>query len=411
VGALSALRATRPSAAAAPRTRGPRRVVAAAARAGLPPTLTTGLRMAVDRRRGSRPVPVRSGHVGAVVAVVGVSAVLVFAANLDHLVASPPLFGANFDFLVMDRTSNVGCGADTFGIDGAPGIGALSEVCYKNLEIDGRPTPVVSFATRRGPAIEPQVLEGHPARSPGEIALGTKTLHALGKHLGDTVQVRSLRGEGTFTIVGRVIMPTLGQAQPVADGATMTGEGMEPLFDSNLFFRYFVGTFAPGGDLEAVHAGLAGISQLTPAVGPVVPVEVDRVRQVDWSPVALAVLVGFLGLVAVAHSLATAVRRRRSEFAVLKTLGFTRRQVRTTVAWQATTLAAVGAVVGVPAGLLVGNASWRAVADSIGVDPTAVFTAWVLVTVLGVVASVNLVALAPARTAARTRPALALRSE
>jgi hypothetical protein len=367
--------------------------------------------MAVDRRRGSRPVPVRSGHVGAVVAVLGASAVLVFAANLDHLVASPPLYGANFDFLVQDRTSNTSCGADAFGIDGAPGIRALSEVCYKNLEVDGRPTAVVSFASRRGPAIEPQVLEGHPARSPGEIALGTRTLDALHKHIGDTVAVRSANGERTFTIVGRVIMPTLGQAQPVADGATMTGDGLAPLFDSNLFFRYFAGTFAPGNDLESVRRGLAGIEQLSRAEAPTIPVEVQRVRQVDWSPVALAVLVGFLGLVAVAHSLATAVRRRRSDFAVLKTLGFTRRQVRATVAWQATTLAAVGAAVGIPAGLLVGNVSWRAVADSIGVDPTAVFTAWVLVTVLGVVASLNLVALAPARTAARTRPALALRAE
>ena len=81
------------------------------------------------------------------------------------------------------------------------------------------------------------------------------------------------------------------------------------------------------------------------------------------------------------------------------------------MAWQATTLATVGFVVGIPAGLVVGNASWRAVADSIGVAPNAVLTAWVLVTVLGVVALVNVVAAGPARTAARTRPALALRSE
>ena len=53
-------------------------------------------------------------------------------------------------------------------------------------------------------------------------------------------------------------------------------------------------------------------------------------------------------------ALVSSLRRRRRELAVLKTLGFSRRQVRATVAWQASTVAAVGLVVGIPLGLLVG---------------------------------------------------------
>jgi hypothetical protein len=367
--------------------------------------------MAIDRRRGARPVPVRSGHLGAVVAVLGTSAVLVFGASLHHLEGSPPLYGSNWDFLAQDVTSNTACGAGDFGLEAVTGVRSLAEVCYKNLELDGRPTSVVSFAVRTGPAIGPEVLEGHPPRSSAEIALGTKTLAALGKHLGDTVQLRSTVAERTFTVVGRVIMPTLGQAQPVAEGAVVTGDGLAPLFDANLYFRYFAGTFGTGADLRSVAAQIAGIDQLGAPVGPAVPVEVERVRQVDWAPVALAGLLAVLGLVAVAHALATSVRRRRHEFAVLRTLGFTRGQVRRTVAWQATTLAVIGVGLGIPAGLIVGSVSWRAVADSIGVDPTAALTAWVLVAVPGAVALVNLVASIPARVAARTRPAVALRAE
>jgi hypothetical protein len=411
VAALSGWRSTRPVPVAARDARRPSPVVAGAARMGLSPTLTTGLRMAIERRRGGRPVPVRSGHLGAVVAVLGTAGVLVFAANLDHLTGSPPLYGSSWDFLSQDVTSNTSCGAGDFGLAGVTGVRSIAEVCYKNLELEGRPTPIVSFATLRGPAIEPEVLEGHPPRSAGEIALGSKTLAALDKHVGDTVSLRSTIAERSFTIVGRVIMPTLGQAQPVADGAVVTGEGMAPLFDSDLFFRYFAGTFGTGGDLRSVAAQIATIDQLGPPVGPTLPVEVERVRQVDWAPATLAVLIGVLGLVAVAHALATAVRRRRDEFAVLKTLGFTRAQVRRCIAWQATTLAVVGALVGIPAGLLVGNVAWRAVADSIGVDPSAVLTARVLIAVPGVLALANLVAVAPARAAARTRPALALRAE
>jgi len=108
----------------------------------------------------------------------------------------------------------------------------------------------------------------------------------------------------------------------------------------------------------------------------------------------------------------TSVRRRRRELAVLKTLGFTRRQVRATVAWQATTLAAVGLVVGIPAGLIVGSLVWRAIADGLGVSSAASIPALtLLLTVPVVIALANLTAYLPARSAAQTRPALALRAE
>ena len=54
VAALAARRSTRPVTAAATGTaRRPSRIVAGAAHVGLPPTVTTGLRMAIDRRRGA----------------------------------------------------------------------------------------------------------------------------------------------------------------------------------------------------------------------------------------------------------------------------------------------------------------------------------------------------------------------
>ena len=49
-------------------------------------------------------------------------------------------------------------------------------------------------------------------------------------------------------------------------------------------------------------------------------------------------------------TLIASVRRRRRDLALLKTLGFTRRQLAAAVAWQSTIAVALGAVVGVPAG-------------------------------------------------------------
>ena len=92
-----------------------------------------------------------------------------------------------------------------------------------------------------------------------------------------------------------------------------------------------------------------------------------RLRQTDWFPVALAALLAFLALAAISHTLVTGTRRRRRELAILKTLGFKRRQVRWAVASQATTLAVAGLVLGIPIGLLVGTTIWRSVANGVGV--------------------------------------------
>jgi putative ABC transport system permease protein len=115
---------------------------------------------------------------------------------------------------------------------------------------------------------------------------------------------------------------------------------------------------------------------------------------------------------ALGHALVTSVRRRRRELAILKTLGFTRAQVVAAVAWQATTVAAIGLLIGLPLGLGIGRFAWNVFADDLGVVPAAVTP--IGLTALVVPATIvlaNLIATLPAQAAARTRPALVLRAE
>ncbi len=157
-------------------------------------------------------------------------------------------------------------------------------------------------------------------------------------------------------------------------------------------------------------------SPRSPAVarrrGPTVPIEVERIRQIDAVPIVLAGFVATVALIAVGYALVIGIRRRRRDLAILKTLGFDRRQVRGSVAWQATTLALVGVVVGVPIGIVVGRVAWRLVANSLGIAPTSTvpFLALLAVAAAAVVLA-NAIAWFPARAAARTRPAVVLRSE
>ncbi len=97
---------------------------------------------------------------------------------------------------------------------------------------------------------------------------------------------------------------------------------------------------------------------------------------------------------------------------MLKALGFSRNQVRAMIVWQATTLATVGLVLGIPLGVTVGRLLWHLVADGLGVANTVTIPSLALVsTILAALTLVNLTAFFPARAGAQIRPAVALRSE
>jgi ABC-type lipoprotein release transport system permease subunit len=137
-----------------------------------------------------------------------------------------------------------------------------------------------------------------------------------------------------------------------------------------------------------------------------------RKRRPLWIPLALAGLLALAALGTLVHVLVTSIRRRRRDLAILKTLGFVRRQVSATVAWQAGTLAAVALVVGLPVGVAVGRWGWTLFADAIGVLPLPVVDLPpVLLAIPVTLLLANLIALLPGRLAAGTRPATVFRAE
>jgi ABC-type lipoprotein release transport system permease subunit len=69
------------------------------------------------------------------------------------------------------------------------------------------------------------------------------------------------------------------------------------------------------------------------------------------------------------HPLAVSVARRGEEMALLKGLGFRKCEVASVVGRQATTLTLVGIGVGVPVGVIIGQAVWTAFAGNLGAVP------------------------------------------
>jgi len=110
--------------------------------------------------------------------------------------------------------------------------------------------------------------------------------------------------------------------------------------------------------------------------------------------------------------LATSVRARRVEIAVLRTLGLVGRQVRLLIAVQATSTVVVGAVVGIPSGIVIGRWTWMAVAQGLGVLDRPVVEVAVIGLAIALALTIgNLLASAPALVAGRLRPAEILHTE
>lgn len=142
------------------------------------------------------------------------------------------------------------------------------------------------------------------------------------------------------------------------------------------------------------------------------PVDVNNYARIKTTPLALAAVLALLAVATVAHLLVTSIRRRRRDLAVLKSLGFVRRQVSAAVAWQATVVVALALLIGLPVGVAVGREAWRFFATRLGVAPDPELPVLAgLVVIPAALAIANAVAAAPAWVAGRLHPATVLRTE
>jgi ABC-type antimicrobial peptide transport system permease subunit len=123
-------------------------------------------------------------------------------------------------------------------------------------------------------------------------------------------------------------------------------------------------------------------------------------------------LIGLLATATLAHTLGTAIRRRRRDLAVYKTLGFVSAQIRAAVAWQATTFVAAAMVVGIPLGILAGRFAWQIFANQLGTLPESVTPPVPLLLLApAAILAANVIAVLPAIVASRLRAATVLRAE
>ncbi len=268
--------------------------------------------------------------------------------------------------------------------------------------------------------MHPTIVAGRAPDGVDEVALGQTTMDRLHVHIGDTVplSVGETGPSRPVRVVGRAVLPGLAP-YPGSDkaglgvGALLTEAGWKR-YSSNYYKDVYIFRYQPGHSAATLNRAIGSISPTD------VPLPLDAVNrpagvisleQLRSTPTLLAMLVALLLGAAVANALVVAVRRRRHDLAVLRTLGFTTGQVLRTVLWQATTVAVIALMVGLPLGLIGGRWSWTLLAERLGTVAVPLVSAGALVVVGVIVLGLaNLVGLVPGIRAARS-PGTALRTE
>jgi ABC-type lipoprotein release transport system permease subunit len=164
--------------------------------------------------------------------------------------------------------------------------------------------------------------------------------------------------------------------------------------------------------LSSILVKLGGESNGAQAQSVQRPAQIIDYGSLGSTPVVLGGALATGAVVAMGLTLITSVRRRRRDLALLKILGFTRRQVAAAIAWQSSVATAIGTAVGVPLGVVLGRLLWDLFAHEIYAvpRPTVPIGSVILIIVCAMVLA-NVVAAFPGRVAAKTPTALLLRTE
>ena len=356
---------------------------------------------------------------------------LTFGASLSALVSRPALYGWNWSYALASNQGPAAVPGQQ--VDGelraVPGVAAWATVSYATADLDGQAVPVL-FGDPNA-TVAPPILSGDPVTGRNQVVLGPATLAALHQHVGGTVSFTltgpGLRLQDPLTIVGTATMPTVGlsdvlhtsmgtgalaSAQLLGAAAGCAGPPGMTFVRLRPDMSAAAGLAAMRRVTASVNRELAAVSPASPCHGDVLgvlpvqhPAQIANYAALSAAPSLLAAGLAGGAVAALFLTLFASVRRRRHDLAVLKTIGFTRRQLAATVAWQATVAAIVGSAVGIPLGIALGRWLWTAFARQIyAVPQPAVPVVSLVLLPLCALALVNLAAALPAGQRPAPRP-------
>jgi ABC-type antimicrobial peptide transport system permease subunit len=207
------------------------------------------------------------------------------------------------------------------------------------------------------------------------------------------------------------VFPDVGDIGQLGRGAYLTFDAVDGIGGASPHNVVLV-KFSPGADRSAALASLTRAIAPLPLTSAALPRDLASFGRVNGLPIAVAAILGIMAGAVLVYTLLTAIRRRRRDLAVLKALGYLRRDVARTVTVQAVTIGVLALVIGLPVGVLLGRFVWQRFVDWQGIPSVPRVSALALALIgLAVLVAAMVIAIVPARVAARTSPADALRAE
>lgn len=388
-----------------------------ASRLGLPVPIVAGVRFALEPGQGRYAVPVRPALVGAMVGVTGLLAALTFGSGLDDAASNPARHG-----IVHQVEAYVGYDSFTFAgapaedvfpaMAAVPGVMGINDTRGQWAEIDGERVMVHSFSPVGAP-LDYVVTAGRLPVEDTELMLDGRIARSQGAAIGDKVRLTAKSRQLEMVVAG------VGINEPGFPIVRLSPVAYELLFGEAFHHHYGEVGIEPGVDPAGIVPLLHEAVDAVPGAGPesvaIFPTDFESpavFRYMLPLPLVLAGFLVVLGLGAVGHGLAAAVRLRSHDLAILKALGMTPRQARGVVATHATVVALAAIAVGIPLGVALGRSVWRYVSDVTDVQyaaPTATLGLALVVPIVLITA--GLLATWPATRASSLRVADALRAE
>ncbi|WP_370663944.1 FtsX-like permease family protein [Massilia forsythiae] len=286
---------------------------------------------------------------------------------------------------------------------------------------------IVGLDPLRAGVISPD-LTGVPEAGRAADVLGDDTIFLspaaqawLGKRRGDTLRVRAGTRDFSIRVAGPVLRARSGQRIGVMDiGAAQWRFGqVGKLTRVDLKLRDGVdrGAFerSLAAELERAYPGRFRVARPNDANQESRNNNLSRAYRVNLTVLALVAL--FTGAFLVFSTQALSVLRRRSQFALLRVLGLSRRALLRQILLEGASLGVLGALLGILGGYALAAAALRFFGGDLGagyftgVHPQVRFTPVAAVVFFGLgLGTALLGCLAPAWEAARARPAIALKS-
>jgi putative ABC transport system permease protein len=319
-----------------------------------------------------------------------------------------------FDDHLADRAAEV---------EGVADVDGIIEASAAFVAPDGEPivpqAPTLAFSWTDGLGMGPiAVRDGRPPEGPDEVTMDVATFERYGFALGDEVGVLAPEGEVRFTLVG---VTGFGDADNVlgATIATFELDRARELFDAEGSYTEL--SVTGDGSVDAV----ALRERVADALGDAVTVTTASERVADeqaqvgeflgFLSTALLIFAGialFVGGFLVVNTFGIVVAQRAREFALLRAVGASRRQVVSTVLVEALAVGLFASLIGLALGIGLA-VLLQVVLSAVGIELPTTGTVVALRTVIACFAVGTLVTVAasivPARRASAVPPVEALR--